>query len=384
MKARRDDPPESRMPNAVHILIVDDDPAIREVLLESLRESGYRCTTAQDGVDALDRFRAEPFNLLVSDIDMPRMDGVRLLREVKAIRPETEVIMLTGLLDLDVAIRAIRMGASDYLTKPFNLEQVRITVERAIEKQRLVRENREYRETLEARVVERTAALSRKTREVEDLFRRLNESYQTTLEALATALDTRDAETLGHSVRVGAYTVAVAQRMGVRDPELTDVYRGALLHDVGKIGIPDAILLKPGKLTADEWVEMRKHPEIGARMLQGIRFLEGAIPIVLCHQERWDGKGYPQRLAGKAIPLGARIFAVVDTLDAMTSNRPYRKALTYDDARAEIIKYSGIQFDPEVVAVFLSIPQSEWQAIHRRVLEEVSGRASQRTPEPVH
>jgi putative nucleotidyltransferase with HDIG domain len=372
------------MPNAVHILIVDDDPAIREVLLESLRESGYRCTTAHDGADALERFRSEPFNLLVSDIDMPQMDGVRLLREVKAIRPETEVIMLTGMLDLDVAIRAIRMGASDYLTKPFNLEQVRITVERAIEKQRLVQENREYRETLEARVVERTAALSRKTQEVEDLFRRLNESYQTTLEALATALDARDAETLGHSVRVGAYTVAVAQRMGVRDPELTDVYRGALLHDVGKIGIPDAILLKPGKLTADEWVEMRKHPEIGARMLQGIRFLEGAIPIVLCHQERWDGKGYPQRLAGKAIPLGARIFAVVDTLDAMTSNRPYRKALTYDDARAEIVKYSGIQFDPEVVAVFLSIPRSEWQAIQRRVLEEVSARAAQRTPEPVH
>src|SRR6267142_1108902 len=382
--ARRDDPPESRMPNAVQILIVDDDPAIREVLLESLQESGYHCTSARDGVEALERFRSEPCHLLVSDIDMPQMDGVRLLREVKAIRPETEVIMLTGMLDLDVAIRAIRMGASDYLTKPFNLEQVRITVERAVEKQRLVKENREYRETLEARVEERTAALSRKTREVEDLFRRLNESYQSTLEALATALDARDAETLGHSVRVGAYTVAVAQRMGVRDPELTDIYRGALLHDVGKIGIPDAILLKPGKLTAEEWVEMRKHPEIGARMLQGIRFLEGAIPIVLCHQERWDGEGYPRRLAGKSIPLGARIFSVVDTLDAMTSNRPYRKALTYEAARAEIVKYSGMQFDPEVVAVFLSIPQSEWREIQRRVLQEVSARAAQRTPEPVH
>jgi putative nucleotidyltransferase with HDIG domain len=354
------------------------------VLFESLQESGYRCTTAGDGVEALQRFRSSSFNLLVSDIDMPQMDGVRLLREVKSIRPDTEVIMLTGMLDLDVAIRAIRMGASDYLTKPFNLEQVRITVERAIEKQRLILENREYRETLEARVAERTAALSHKTREVEDLFGKLNESYQTTLEALATALDARDAETLGHSVRVGAYTVAVAQRMGVKDPDLTDIYRGALLHDVGKIGIPDAILLKPGKLTAEEWVEMRKHPEIGARMLQGIRFLEGAIPIVLCHQERWDGNGYPQRLAGKAIPLGARIFSVVDTLDAMTSDRPYRKALTYEHARAEIIKYSGMQFDPEVVAVFLSIAQAEWQAIQRRVLDEVSARAGQRTPQPVH
>src|SRR5262245_50245424 len=166
------------MPNAVHILIVDDDPAIREVLQESLQESGYRCTTAGDGIDALERFRSGAFQLLVSDIDMPQMDGVRLLREVKTLRPDTEVIMLTGMLDLDVAIRAIRMGASDYLTKPFNLEQVRITVDRALEKQRLILENREYRETLEARVEERTAALSRKTREVEDLFRRLNDSYQ--------------------------------------------------------------------------------------------------------------------------------------------------------------------------------------------------------------
>jgi HD-GYP domain-containing protein (c-di-GMP phosphodiesterase class II) len=162
--------------------------------------------------------------------------------------------------------------------------------------------------------------------------------------------------------------------MGVTEPGLTDMYRGALLHDVGKIGIPDAILRKPGKLTAAEWREMRRHPEIGARMLQGIRFLEGALPIVLGHQERWDGKGYPARLSGEAIPLGARIFSVVDTLDAMTSDRPYRKALPYARAREEIVIFRGTQFDPAVVDVFLAIPESEWEAIRRRVLEEVSAR----------
>jgi putative nucleotidyltransferase with HDIG domain len=380
---RRREPPETRMPDEVQILVVDDDPAIRDVLAESLGGYGYRCVTAGDGAEALVRIRDGGFHLLVSDIDMPCMDGVSLLREVKSIRPETEVIMLTGMMDLETALQSMRMGATDYLTKPFNLEQVRITVERAIEKRRLLLENRQYRSTLETRVAERTAELSRKTREVEDLFRRLDESYQSTLEALATALDARDAETRGHSVRVAAYTVAVAQRMGVGGPALTDIYRGALLHDVGKIGIPDAILLKPGKLTAEEWIEMRKHPEIGARMLQGIRFLEGAIPIVFCHQERWDGTGYPQRLAGEAIPLGARIFAVVDTLDAMTSDRPYRKALPYERARAEIIKYSGIQFDPRVVEVFLAIAQSEWQAIHHRVLDDVSARGVHAAPERV-
>jgi cyclic di-GMP phosphodiesterase len=364
------------MTSVLHILVVDDDAAIRDILSECLSGWGYRCTTAADGFDALARCRDEAHELVVSDIDMPRMDGIRLLQEIRSARPDTEVILLTGLADLETAMRSMRLGACDYLTKPFNLDQVRMTVARALERRRLLLENRAYRENLESRVAERTAALSRKTRETEDLYRKLDESYRATLEALATALDARDAETLGHSVRVGAYTVAVARRLGVAEPDLTDIYRGALLHDVGKIGIPDSILRKPGKLTAAEWQEMRKHPEIGARMLQGIRFLEGALPIVLCHQERWDGKGYPARLAGERIPLGARIFSVVDTLDAMTSDRPYRRALPYERAREEIIRFSGTQFDPRVVEIFLTIEESEWQEIRRRVLDEVQARGA--------
>jgi len=362
------------MPEPTHILIVDDDLAIRDLLAAGLSDSGYSCDTACDGEDGLRKVQSNGFDLVVSDIDMPGLDGVHFLQEIKKIRPDTEIIMLTGLVDVDTAIQSMRLGASDYLTKPFNLVEVRITVERALEKQRLVRENREYQKNLEAKVAERTVELSRKNREVEDLFDRLKSSYQTTLEALATALDTRDTETLGHSLRVASYTVAVARRMGVAEPELTDIYRGALLHDVGKIGVPDAILRKSGKLTPEEWVEMRKHPEIGYRILQGINFLDAAREVVLSHQEAYNGSGYPRGLKGKEIPLGARIFAVVDTLDAMTSDRPYRKALTQQAARDEILKYSGAQFDPDVVQAFLGIPGHEWNEIHRKVMQDVMAR----------
>lgn len=367
------------MQEPTHILIVDDDQAVRDVLSEGLESSGYKCETACDGTEGLEKLRKNGFELVVSDIDMPEMDGVQLLQEIRKTRPDTEIIMLTGVVDVDVAIQSMRLGACDYITKPFNLAEVRITVERAIEKRRLILENREYQKNLEVRVAERTAEISRKNREVEELFDRLKCSYQTTLEALATALDTRDTETLGHSLRVAAYTVAVGRRMGVPDPLLTDIYRGALLHDVGKIGVPDAILRKPGKLTAAEWVEMRKHPDIGYRILEGIAFLENARQIVLSHQERYDGGGYPRALKGKEIPLGARIFAVVDTLDAMTSDRPYRKALPYEVARAEILKYSGTQFDPDVVKAFLGIPDGEWKEIQQRVMQDVESRHTGRT-----
>ncbi|MCI0566817.1 MAG: response regulator [Acidobacteria bacterium] len=349
------------------ILVVDDEPAIRDLLCEGLKGQGYHCAVASNGHEALDLLRREQFSLVLSDIDMPTMDGVRLLKNVREAHPDVEVVMITGVVDVEVALRAMRMGANDYLTKPFNLEEVRLTVEKALEKRRLVLENREYQRDLESKVAERTVELVLKRREIEELYEKLQISYETTLEALAAALDTRDTETQGHSMRVSEYTVVIARRMGVKDPELTEIRRGALLHDVGKIGIPDAVLRKPGKLTPEEWEEMRRHPEIGYRILSGIKFLEPSLPIVIAHQERFDGSGYPRGLQREEIPLGARIFAVVDTLDAMTSDRPYRRALRYEDARAEIVRNSGLQFDPKVVEVFLSIPPEEWKAMHRRI-----------------
>ncbi|MFQ5876782.1 MAG: HD domain-containing phosphohydrolase [Acidobacteriota bacterium] len=360
------------MDEPTRILVVDDEEAIRDVLAEGLTDSGYECQIAANGIEALDKLKGNGFNLVVSDIDMPEMDGVQLLQHIKRSRPDTEVIMVTGVVDVDTAINSIRLGATDYLTKPFNLAEVRITVERALEKRRLILENREYQRNLEARVQARTRELIRKNNEIEELFRRLEESYQTTLVALAIALDTRDSETMGHSLRVAAYTRCIAERMGITDPDLTEIYRGALLHDFGKIGVPDAILRKPGKLTPEEWVEMRKHPEIGYQILQGIKFLEKARPIVLSHQERYDGTGYPRGLRGEEIPLGARIFAVADTLDAMTSDRVYRKALPYETARAEIERFSGIQFDPRIVKIFLEIPEEGWARIQQQILAEVA------------
>ncbi len=365
-----------------NLLIVDDELVIREVLTERLSAAGYRCEAAASSAEALEKLRnGGGFDLVLSDIDMPGGNGVDLLRDIKQMSSDTDVIMVTGVLDLDTAICSIRSGATDYITKPFNLDQVVLTVDRTMEKRRLKEENRRYQISLESMVEERTQELQRKSAEVERLykdlqtaFQQIRSTYDTTLEALMEALDTRDTETQGHSRRVSEYTVTVAREMEVQEPELTQMRWGALLHDVGKIGVPDAILKKPAALTPAEWVEMRKHPELGRRILSGIKFLEGAIPIVYCHQERYDGTGYPRGLKGRQIPLGARIFAVVDTLDAMTMNRPYRKALPYERAREEIQKYSGIQFDPEVAEHFLQIPEGHWEEVNRRIKGELAAK----------
>ena len=214
-------------------------------------------------------------------------------------------------------------------------------------------ENRQYQNFLEQKVQEQTADLQK-------ALRKTKRAYANTLEALINALDAREHETQRHSKRVSEYTLLIAKQFGVPGNELMDIERGSLLHDTGKIGISDNILLKPGKLTEEEWVQMRKHPEIGYNILKGIDFLEGAAQLVLQHHEKFDGTGYPQRLKEDEILLGARIFAVVDTFDAMTSNRPYREALSYRVTREEIIQFSAKQFDPRIVECFLSIPEEVW------------------------
>jgi putative nucleotidyltransferase with HDIG domain len=198
------------------------------------------------------------------------------------------------------------------------------------------------------------------------LFADREKAHLATLAALVSALDARERETQAHSLRVQRYTLRLAREMGIPGADLKDIAAGALLHDIGKIGIPDAILLKPGELTEEEWKEMRRHAQIGSEILKGLTHLEAAGAVVLAHQERWDGSGYPLGLAGTAIPLGARIFAVVDALDAMTSDRPYRQRSTFAYAREELARCAGTQFDPEVVAAFLRVPLEEWESIQRR------------------
>jgi putative two-component system response regulator len=354
-----------------NLLVVDDELSIRELLSEGLQAFGFPVRMAGSADEAFRIVQAGDVHLVLSDIDMPGETGIALLKRVKAYDPDVDVIMVTGVVDVDTAIRAMRQGAGDYVTKPFNLEEVRLVIEAALERRRLILENRAYQHHLEEMVSERTRELTAKKEEVERLYGDLQASYESTLQALVTALDIRDNETHGHSWRVVEYAVLVAERMGITGQELSWIRLGAILHDVGKIGIADAILRKPGKLEPHEWDEMRKHPELGHRMLKHIRFLAPALDVVLSHQERWDGSGYPRGLHGEAIPLGARIFAVVDTFDAMTSDRPYRKALTIEDALDEVRRFSGIQFDPKVAEVFLSIERDAWNHIRERAHQHV-------------
>ena len=353
------------------ILVVDDDTAVRELLVEGLDTFGYPSVSASDIDEAFATVKREPIGLVLSDIDMPGGDGLQLLKRIKEHDADLDVIMVTGAVDADTAVQAIRRGASDYVTKPFNLDEVQIVVERTLEKRRLILENRAHQERLEELVAQRTQEVLEKKREVEGLFEELEGTYESTLQALVTALDLRDNETHGHSYRVVEYAVLVAERLGVTEPDLTWIRRGAILHDVGKIGVPDAVLRKPGKLNSAEWEEMHRHPEMGYSMLKHIPFLEPALDIVLCHQERFDGTGYPRRLKGEEIPLGARIFAVVDTFDAMTSDRPYRAALGVREVREELQRCKGTQFDPQVVEAFLSIEETTWDRIRKTVHENV-------------
>jgi putative nucleotidyltransferase with HDIG domain len=352
--------PWSSLVDKEKVLVVDDEEAIREVVTTLLEAQGYHCVACGNGRIALEAFRNVTFDLVLSDIVMPEMDGLKLLSELRMDDPDVPVIMVTAMHDIAIALEAIRAGAYDYILKPFEKDQLYLSVRRALEHRRLVIENRTYQSDLEHLVAERTQQLSIALQDLE-------QSYDYTLEALGGALDAKDAETEGHCQRVTAFTITIAKAMGVDKALLRHIARGAFLHDIGKMGVPDSILRKPGPLTAEEREIMRRHCDIGYAVLERIPFLKEAAEIVLSHQECFDGSGYPRGLRGEQIPLGARIFAVADTLDAMISDRPYRKALPISAAREEIKRYSGRQFDPRVVEVFLAHPDSVWIALHDKI-----------------
>ncbi|MGZ6139259.1 MAG: HD domain-containing phosphohydrolase [Myxococcaceae bacterium] len=330
------------------VLIVDDDASVRDVISVLLQEEGYECRTASSAEAALDVAAAEAPPLVISDMKMPGRDGIWLLEAFRERYPETAVIMLTGYGDTEAAVDCLRRGAVDYLLKPPKLTDLIRAIERALAKRRIELARKRYQKNLERKVRDRTG-------ELRTALRNIQGTYQTTLLALVRALDAREHETSDHSQRVVKYTEAIAERLSLHGPELEEIGRGALLHDIGKIGVPDAVLLKPAKLTQAEWIEMRRHPDIGHEMIRNIEFLNIPATIVLSHQEKFDGKGYPRGLRGEEIHIGARIFAVADTLDAMTSDRPYRKGTTFENAVDEIQRCAGSQFDPEVVRAFLDI-----------------------------
>jgi putative nucleotidyltransferase with HDIG domain len=305
------------------------------------------------------------FDLVLTDVRMPGMNGLELLAEVVRVHPAVGVLMLTACEDLTLAVNAMRIGALDYILKPFRLSEITVSVHEALGRRRNQLEQTQRMRLLEETVNERTVELRR-------MLDRLHDASETTLEALVSALDAREHETKAHSKRVSEYTLYLAREMSVDATQLDVIRRGAMLHDIGKIGISDSILLKPGKLTPEEWVVMQKHPQIGFWILDGIDALKSASDIVLSHHEKFEGSGYPRGLKGEGIPLGARIFSVADTLDVMTSDRPYRKALTYEDAREEITRFSGRQFDPDVVQYFLKVPLDIWTEIRESTTRAAS------------
>jgi putative nucleotidyltransferase with HDIG domain len=343
------------------ILVVDDEEAVRGMLSALLGRSGYATTVAESADEALQRLREGPeYDLVISDIVMPISDGLSLLQNICTDHPGTPVVMVTALQDVHVVTKAFRNGAVDYLVKPFAHAQLQGVVTRALEHGRLMKQNAAYRQNLEDMVSSRTDRLR-------ETMLDLERSYDATLEAMGDALDLRDEETEGHSRRVTAYTIALAREMGLKAEELKVIARGAFLHDLGKIATPDSILLKPGKLDPEEMEIMREHCRQGYQIVSKIPFLAEASEIVYAHQERFDGTGYPRGLRGVQIPLGARIFAIADTLDAMTSDRPYRKGTSFEIARDEIKRCSGTQFDPTVVEVFLRIPLESWDVLRKEI-----------------
>jgi putative nucleotidyltransferase with HDIG domain len=336
-----------------NILVVDDEEAIREVVSTMLETKGYHCTAVSNGRAAQEQVKKSTPDLVLSDMIMPEMDGIKLLEWMRGYDPEVPVIMVTAIHDISTALEAIRRGAYDYILKPFEKDQLFLGVGRALQHRRLVTENKNYQRNLEQLVEERTAQLS-------GTLAQLEQSYDDTLEALGSALDLKDAETEGHCQRVTAFTISIAKSVPVPGTYLPVLARAAFLHDIGKMAIPDGILRKPGPLDNDEKQIMRKHCEIGYNMLIRIPFLRDAAEIVLAHQEFFDGSGYPRGLKGEQIPLGARIFTIADSLDAMISDRPYRRALPMSHAREEITRCAGSQFDPKIVDVFQSIPEEHW------------------------
>jgi putative nucleotidyltransferase with HDIG domain len=346
---------------AERILVVDDEEPIREIISSMLSAAGYKTRQASSGHEALAILNSSgEFELMLSDLMMAELDGIALLERSKEKYPDMPVIMVTAVHDISVALAAIRNGAYDYLLKPFEREQLLAMVRRALETRRLRLENRAYQSNLESLVAARTDQLRQTMTDLE-------RSYDITLEALGDALDLKDSETEGHSKRVTAFTIAIARAMGVSTERIRVIARGAFLHDIGKMAIPDAILRKPGSLTPEEVAIMREHCFRGYQMLRKIPFLAEASEIVYAHQERFDGTGYPRNLKGHDIPLGARIFSVADTLDAMTSDRPYRAAQSIAAAREEIQRFAGRQFDPEVVKVFLQMPDSIWEDLRKEI-----------------
>jgi putative two-component system response regulator len=331
------------MTDRANCLIVDDEPRLRQILALLMRADGFLCVEAGNGIEALEELSRQAITLLLTDMEMPKMGGIELLRQVRSRYPDVAVVMITGNADVETAVGALSLGAMDYITKPFQLEEVRARVRQALEKRRLILENREYQVNLEDKV------------RVQQ--RRLEELFVAGVQSLSAALEAKDPYTRGHSERVSQYSVCIAREFGLSAELIRQIELGGRVHDIGKIGVREEVLNKTGPLTPEEYEHIMTHPVIGWRILAP---LLGDAPrslnIVRWHHERFDGRGLPDRLAGQGIPLEARIVAAADTLDAITSDRPYRTSeKTLPMAVEELVRNSGSQFDPDVIGALVAV-----------------------------
>lgn len=351
----------SDMPDSKgRVLVVGGEAGIRKLVSEKLLSEGFDCEACSGGEEALPLLGGRKFDAVISDLRMPGMPWIELLEETRRQQPHVAFLVVTGVDDVHIAIDAMKRGAVDYLVKPVRLDLVQASLQRALQIKRNELELGRHRQIL-ARMVEEHR------RQLQAAKRRIELTYDETLEAVAVALDLRAYPTAGHSRRVTLYSLEIAKTLHCSEGQLKHIERGSYLPDIGNIGITDAILLKEGKLTPQESRVMQRHVGIGYELVRRTAFLARSTEIVLVHRERYDGTGYPQGLVGNEMPLGARILAVADTLDATTSDRPYRRALPFSAARQEVVRESGRQFDPQVPEAFLSIPEQVWQNIRSEV-----------------
>jgi response regulator RpfG family c-di-GMP phosphodiesterase len=345
---------EIDLPVKPEILVVDDEHSLLKLISSILTAGGHTNDLASSVRDALRALGGKTYDIVFLDLGLPDGSGLSVLEKIVEMSPRCLVIVITGVHDLQTAVKSIRKGAYDYITKPFSvmLFQERFSTVLEEWKSRVFAQS--YQDYLEKLVRDSTSTLSTTERRIEHV-------YDTTVKALGKALDLRDPETEEHCRRVSANSTLLGECLGVGGQQLKDLKWGSYLHDIGKIGIPEGILLKPGNLTEDEMAVVKKHAQLGYSMIKNIDFLEDAGQVVLFHHEKWNGSGYSMGLKGKDIPLNARIFAVSDAFDAMIVDRPYRKAMSFEVVAAELGKCSGTHFDPDVVDRFLRIPCGELQ-----------------------
>jgi putative nucleotidyltransferase with HDIG domain len=328
------------------ILIVDDEEHICSILARRLTKEGWSCVTANDGEEALNHFRKDNFSLIISDNKMPKVNGLELLKIAKSLNPNMMVIMMTAYPEIDIAVEAIRLGAYDFIIKPVELDLVVLSVKRALERKELEQELEAYYKNLEELVEKRTSKL-------QEAYRVLKKAHLDSIKILSGAIDAKDPYTQGHSDRVRKMSLRIATQLGFSEDRLENLEYGALIHDIGKIGIKDEVLQKSGPLSPKEYQYIQEHPLIGVKIVEGIDFFKDKIPMIRNHHEHFDGSGYPDGLMGEVIPLEARIIAVPDAFDAMTSLRPHQRASPLEDVLFEMEKNKGKQFDPHILEIFL-------------------------------